>query len=148
MKDSQIALLDKPAGILLIDNSQDDRKLIRQALSLSLDNFAITFSESAQLGLDLLKSNDGPDKFDLVILDIEMLILDDYHFLKDLRGDDSTANIPVVVMTNSNTHNQLDKAYECGANILIQKKKFLELAPEVVQILVDYWYRLAHVPNR
>ena len=147
MINSQIALLDKPAEILLVEGDQSDCFLIKRAFGSSLENFVITVAENGKTGLELLQSDDGRHEFDLVIIDINMLVMDDYQFLKDLRGDNKISKIPVVVMINSESQSQLDKAYELGANIVIQKDKFFDLAPQVVQILVDYWYRLANVPD-
>ncbi len=148
MENSQIALLDEPAHILLVEDDHDDVLLIKRAFGSILENFVLTVAENGQKGLDHLHSENSEQKFDIVILDINMPVMDGYQFLERLRADERSSKVPVVVLTTTNNKAQLDKAYELGANTVIQKDKFFELAPEVAQVLIDYWYRLAHIPDR
>ena len=148
MSSIQMALVDDRANILLVEDDQDDILLIKKAFKSILDNFQITVAENGLEGLQML--NENPDKleFDLIILDINMPVMNGFEFLDKIRAEPKTAKIPVVVLTTTNNQKELDKAYALGANTVIQKDKFFELAPDVAQVLIDYWYRLAHIPGR
>lgn len=148
MSSTQMALLDDRAHILLVEDDHDDILLIKKAFNSILDNFQITVAENGLEGLQLLSSNTDKLDFDLVILDINMPVMNGFEFLEKIRAEPVTTKIPVVVLTTTNNRAELDKAYALGANTVIQKDKFFELAPEVAQVLIDYWYRLAHIPGR
>lgn len=148
MSDARMALIDEQAHILLVEDDQDDILLIKKAFNSVLDNFHITVAENGLEGLDFLSNSPERIEFDLVILDINMPVMNGFEFLVKLRASAKTAKIPVLVLTTTNNRAELDKAYSLGANTVIQKDKFFELAPEVAQVLIDYWYRLAHIPGR
>ena len=59
-----------------------------------------------------------PDKYDLVLMDIQMPKMDGYTATKEIRNlpDEKKANIPIVAMTANAFEKDKQKAYASGMN--------------------------------
>jgi DNA-binding response OmpR family regulator len=62
-------------------------------------------------GLELIRSQ----KPDIVLLDLLMPKKDGFEVLKELKADDSTKNIPVVILTVSANEEKLEETMKMGA---------------------------------
>ncbi|WP_164159410.1 response regulator, partial [Stenotrophomonas maltophilia] len=63
---------------------------------------------------------------DIIILDLELGAMNGFDFLKALRKDETLKQIPVVVISGTNTKQAIDKAYEAGANAMFRKPSSLQ----------------------
>ena len=59
--------------------------------------------------------------FDLYIVDINMLKLDGYSFVKRLRESENIRQSPVIIVTTEAEEKDIDKAFEEGANFYLVK---------------------------
>ena len=81
------------AKILLIDDDQNMHQII--PLFLEDANHEVLSATSAPAGLEMASSN----RPDLIILDMAMPGMDGGEFLKVLKAQAHTANIPVIIYT-------------------------------------------------
>ena len=65
--------------------------------------------------------------------------VDGIEVLKQLKGDQRTKAIPVVVLTSSREEQDLVRSYELGANSYIQKPVDFEKFRETVKTVGLYW---------
>jgi len=72
---------------------------------------------SGEEALEIIASN----HIDLVLLDIMMPGIDGYEVLAHIRGQESTKDLPVIMLSALNMHEDVDKALEMGANDFISK---------------------------
>lgn len=103
------------ARILVIDDDVKLQSVVKRA------------AEAA--GLEVVQAFDGPpglafaaaDRFDLILLDINMPTMDGRDVLKRLKANSTTADVPVLVY--SGRHSQHDRvvALELGAADYIEK---------------------------
>lgn len=61
---------------------------------------------------------------DLILLDLLMPVMSGYDFLKHLRAEEQFKDTPCVVLSNSGQADDLNRAYECGANDVLIKAEF------------------------
>lgn len=111
--------------ILVVDDDPLFRELYRTALRF--EGFEVS---TASDGVAALRSiEQSPPS--LVILDVNMPCLDGWGVLKALSGNDSTCNIPVVVVTAS------DVLHATAQAVAILSKPFVldELLPVIRQQL-------------
>lgn len=95
--------------ILITDDSATQRRVIREEL--------------AELCVDLCEAGTGAEalkavaefKPDLVTLDIEMPILNGFHVLDQLKRNDQTMTIPVIMISSLESEKQRIRALEAGA---------------------------------
>lgn len=83
----------EPANILIVDDNQLNREVLR--IYLSHFNFHIIDAENGQQALDLAQQ----EQPDLIIMDLKMPIMDGYQATLKLKEDDSLKHIPIIILT-------------------------------------------------
>ena len=101
---------------LVVDDSPPMRKMI-------------VFALSRIRGLDLVEADDGVDalrklagrRFNLIITDINMPILDGLKLVKRLRADENYIDVPIIIITTEGAAEDRQRALALGANAYITK---------------------------
>jgi two-component system response regulator len=131
--------------ILLVDDSPDDVDLTLHALrSENLANHVFVARDGEE-ALDFLfcsgthagRSFDHPPK--LVLLDLKMPKVDGMQVLKQVKGDERTRTIPVVLMTSSREERDMVSGYDLGVNSYMQKPVDFDEFRKLVKLLGLYW---------
>lgn len=101
--------------VLIVDDDSNNRLCLSDFLEYQ--DFNVLSAENGLAGLQLTK------KFqpDLILCDINMPKLDGYGFLKRLRADAATANIPFIFMTGLDSSASRSQAMRLGANDYLVK---------------------------
>ncbi len=101
----------KKQNILVVD---DDETIITILLKTLKDNgYVCTSANNGNEALDLLKSNDN---IDCIVLDILMPEMDGRDTLKELKKNEVTKDIPVIMLTGENSLSDLSECLTMGAN--------------------------------
>ncbi len=101
--------------ILIIEDDKDIVKLLRHYLEK--ENFAV---EDASGGFDGLKKAKA-EKFDLLILDLMLPEMDGLEVCKELRGDNKTASLPMIMLTAKAEETDRIVGLELGADDYVTK---------------------------
>ncbi|MGA7827827.1 MAG: response regulator [Geobacteraceae bacterium] len=113
--------------ILIIEDSPTMRQLIAFALK-RLQGVKIVEANDGVDGLKKLSS----DKFDLILTDINMPVMDGLKLVSLVRNDANYRTTPIVVITTEGAQEDRDRALSLGANDYITKpiqaNKILDLA--------------------
>lgn len=112
------------------------------------DDMALFNMYSVELkikGYDVLNVNDGLQALpkakdyqpDIVLLDIMLPGMNGLNILTELKSDPQTSEVPVIMLTNYGSEDNVKKALESGAADYIMKYKILpsELADKVDAVL-------------
>ncbi|MDR3558819.1 MAG: response regulator [Candidatus Pacebacteria bacterium] len=110
--------MNEQKKILIIE----DEAALQQALIefLGAENFAVVSAVDGQQGLELAKSEDP----DLVLLDIILPKLDGYAVLEELKKNAVTKNTPVILLTNLESAEDIQKAFDKGATTYLVKSEY------------------------
>ncbi|MDH3605686.1 MAG: response regulator [Acidimicrobiia bacterium] len=101
--------------VLVVDDVPSIVQLIRGALAdQAVDLVA---AADGQTGLDLARSL-VPD---LILLDLALPVMDGWDVLAALKADDTTAPVPVVIVTAHGDSDSASRARELGASAFIAK---------------------------
>jgi len=100
--------------ILIVEDNQVNRLMLRKILS---EDYDVLEAQNGQEGLDLL----GRQNISAVLLDIIMPIVDGYEFLRRKAADPELREIPVMVLSQTETLEGQEKAKELGACGFIRK---------------------------
>ncbi|TSC75340.1 MAG: two-component system, OmpR family, alkaline phosphatase synthesis response regulator PhoP [Parcubacteria group bacterium Gr01-1014_30] len=85
-----------------------------------------------QKGYDMASSLDGESglriaksmKPDLILLDLILPKMNGFEVLKELKGDEATRDIPVIVLTNLEGVGDIDRVIELGAKTYLVKAEY------------------------
>ena len=102
--------------VLVVDDSPTMRQLILFALK-RIGDFQLV---EANDGLDGLKKL-GADKFDLILTDLNMPVMDGLKFIAMVRNDPNYRTIPIVIITTEGAVDDRDRALALGADACITK---------------------------
>ncbi len=122
----------------------DDKKLNRRILANHLQSGGYDDIIFAENGSDALKITDAEDP-DLILLDIIMPVLDGYGVLEQLKNNEETRMIPVIMVTALDERDAKLKALEMGADDFVNKPvDSMELLARVKSLLriKSYFTRL------
>ena len=110
--------------ILLADDDRDDTEMFCEALAEIHDT---VICHSAINGHELLKKlNEITEKPDLIFLDLNMPIMNGWDCLKLLKENESTRDIPVIMISTSSHKKEMDVAMSLGAICYFVKLNTLE----------------------
>ena len=83
-----------------------------------------------------------------VLLDIKLPKLSGIDVLRQMRGNPLTACVPVVMLTSSTEHSDMQACYEAGANSFVHKSFDFALYTEKLQCLQAYWLNVNEAMER
>ena len=101
---------------LVVEDSPPMRKMIVFALS-RIRELSVTEADD---GVDALRRLSGT-KFDIIITDINMPILDGLKLVKRLRADEAYQVVPIIIITTEGAAEDRQRALALGANAYITK---------------------------
>ena len=87
---------------------------------LKSEGFEVIPALDGETGLNLVKK-ENPD---LVLLDLILPKIHGLDVLKEMKQDENTKNIPVIVLTNIASIEEIDKALELGATTYLVKSDY------------------------
>lgn len=104
--------------VLLIEDEKEVAELYR--LKLSLDGYSVGVAENGEIGLKKALE----EKPELIFLDIKMPGMDGFEVLKHLRASEVTKKTPVVILSNFDEQEMIEKGLTLGANEYLIKSQF------------------------
>ena len=104
--------------ILFIEDEPTLQKTAGQFLEG--EGYDIKSALDGEIGLQLAKN----EKPDLILLDLILPKLDGFEVLKELKKDEVTKNIPVIILTNLEGSADVEKALELGATTYLVKANY------------------------
>ena len=138
--------------ILLVEDNPDDEALtLRALLKNNIQNDVVVAHDGVE-ALDYLfgtGSYAGRDPNlipQVVLLDLKLPKVDGLEVLRQLRADERTKLLPVVILTSSNEEQDRLRGYDLGANSYVRKPVDFNQFIEAVRQLGLYWLILNEPP--
>ena len=132
----------KPAVILLVDDDADCRALIGDAVSSAGIPCRAFEAADGTAALDFVRRRgpyaDAP-RPDLILLDLKMPGLKGQEVLTRIKSDPELRDIPVVILSGSDTGEESLLASHNGANSHIVKPVNAGKFTDVVTRATEYW---------
>lgn len=127
--------MPRPVQILLAEDNPADVYLIEEALREHNVEFQITVAEDGEAAMNLLSR--GGLEPDIVLLDLNMPKRSGGEVLNELRRR-SASEIPVIVLTSSDSPSDREEALRLGATCYIRKPtaldEFLEIGATIKRL--------------
>lgn len=139
--------------ILLVEDNPQEAELTIRALKQRTFAKSFMHVEDGQEAIDFLfgmgayKDREIHELPKVVLLDLKLPKIDGIEVLRQLRDDERTKCVPIVVLTSSREERDLVEAYQLGANSYIVKPVDFETFLEVVSNLITYWLLINELPK-
>jgi two-component system chemotaxis response regulator CheY len=98
----------------------EDSPMMRQLLVFALSRVKSLKVTEADDGVDGLRKLAG-NKFDLILTDINMPIMDGLKLVKRVRSDPMHKETPIIIITTEGSTEDRQRALQLGANAYITK---------------------------
>ncbi|HEX4139869.1 MAG TPA: response regulator [Candidatus Methylacidiphilales bacterium] len=112
----------QPARILIVeDNPDDEELLIRQLRKAELAEH-VKIIHDGRKALDYLSdASNLPETLSAIFLDLKLPRLSGLKVLEAIRANERTESIPVIVMTSSNSPQELEICRVLGVSCFVSK---------------------------
>lgn len=133
------------AHILLVEDNEGDILLTLDAFEESKFHPQVSVVRNGREALDFLKKKrefSNVQKPDLILLDINIPIFSGHEVLLEIKGDENLKKIPVIILTTSSNHKDIEKAYNNYCNSYIQKPLAMEEFIKTVLKIEEFWLQL------
>jgi CheY-like chemotaxis protein len=108
-------VLDEQARLLFVDDDPILREFAQ--VNLASPNASVTVAENGAEAMQMLEAG----RFDVLLVDLEMPVMDGFAVLERLRSDPATVGLPVIVQTGREDVEAIDRAYRLGATSFVTK---------------------------
>lgn len=138
--------------VLLIDNDSNELTVAARALrKAGIDGFeAAQDGESALriLGIDTEPGSALNPLPKVILIDLKMPRMDGFQVLEEIRRNEWTRAVPVVVVSSSRRPEDIAKAYAMGANSFVVKRFDGNRPGGHIADVAHYWLSLNEAPPR
>ncbi|KAA3498264.1 response regulator [Rhizobium rhizogenes] len=112
--------------IVMIEDDEGHARLIEKNVRRAgVNNEIVPFTLGAKaLDYILGESRDGlvsKDRYLLVLLDLNLPDMSGINILEQIKSNEYTRRLPVVVLTTTDDETEIQKCYDLGANVYITK---------------------------
>lgn len=138
-----------PINILLVEDNDGDILLTTEAFEERKILVNISVVKNGAQALDyIFQRGSFKDALrpDLVLLDINIPIKNGLEVLNNIKEDERTASIPVIMLTTSTSPVDVLSAYKKHANTYITKPLDMEDFLNVVLQIEKFWLQLVKLP--
>lgn len=138
-----------PIEVLLVEDNPGDAQLTRIALEESKISINLNVVEDGVEAMAFLRKQEkyvNAAHPDMVLLDLNLPRKDGREVLAEIKGDEKLRRIPVVVLTTSQTEEDILKAYNLAANCYITKPVDFDQFVKIVQSIENFWFAIVKLP--
>lgn len=131
--------------ILLVEDNPTDAELTMRALKRKNLANRLVWVKDGEEALNFIhakaqfQDRDPEDLPRLILLDLRMPKVDGLEVLKEIKANERTRKIPVVVLTSSQQDKDLVESYKLGVNSYVSKPVEFDEFIEAVSTLGLYW---------
>ena len=140
-----------PMELLLVEDDPGDVVMTREALEdskLLIELHVVSNGEEAVAYL----RNEAPfgdaARPDLVLLDLNLPRLSGREVLEIVKADPGLLRIPIVILTTSESEEDVLRSYELHANAYVTKPVGFESFVSVVKQIDDFFLSIVRLPGR
>lgn len=131
--------------VLLVEDSQADARLITEVFR----------DEKIMVDLDITRDGEEAMEYlftegknpDLIILDLNLPKKDGREVLAEIKEHETLKMIPVVILTTSQSEEDILKSYKLNANCYVTKPIDLDQFIKIIKSLDEFWFSAVKFPR-
>jgi len=135
-----------PIEVLLVEDGPGDVRLTREAIRDAGAKLALHVANDGIEAMEFLERRgqfSAAPRPNLILLDLNLPRLDGREVLEAIKGDPALMNIPVVILTTSESETDVMQSYGLHANCFITKPTNVEALVEILH----FWVAVARLPH-
>ena len=142
----------KSVVILIADDDADDRLMAREALAENRLKNEIRFVVDGEDLMDYLYNRGkhaeegSAPRPGIILLDLNMPKKDGREALSEIKADPDLRQIPIIILTTSQSEQDIFRTYDLGVNSFITKPVSFTSLAEVMKTLTKYWFDIVELP--
>ena len=137
--------------LLLVEDDPGDAMMTREALNEAKVLHQLHVVDNGEAAIAFLRQEgeyaDAP-RPDLIFLDLNLPRVDGREVLAFVKGDDSLRRIPLVILTTSDSEDDIARSYDLHANAYVTKPVDFESFLNAVRQVDDFFLTVAKLPPR
>jgi CheY-like chemotaxis protein len=136
--------------ILLVEDSPADARLILEVFKEEKINADIQVVRDGQTAMERLRcigQFQDAEKPDLVILDLNLPKKDGREVLAEVKSDEHLKSIPVVILTTSQSEDDIIQSYQLQANCYVTKPIELQQFVKTIKSFESFWLKSVRYPH-
>ena len=140
---------ERQIQILLVEDNSGDARLTLEALKeTTLYNQLQHVADGVEALAYLRREgrHAHAPRPDLILLDLNLPRKDGREVLAEIKADQELRRIPVVVLTTSQSEEDISIAYDLNANCYVAKPVDLDNFIKVVRIIEEFWLTIVKLP--
>ncbi|MEI7848036.1 MAG: response regulator [Chloroflexota bacterium] len=141
--------LIKPVDILLVEDSQADVIITREAFAESKLLNMLHVVEDGVEAMEFLRQigkHASAPRPDLILLDLNLPRKNGREVLVEIKTDPRFKNIPVVILTTSQSEKDVLQAYNEHANCYIVKPVGFDNFVAAMKSIQQFWFSIVTLP--
>lgn len=143
--------MDSIVEILLVEDNPADVRLTMEAFKDSkiLNNLNVV--NDGVEAIQYLKkegSYTNSTRPDMVLLDLNLPKKNGREVLAEVKSDDTLKTIPIVVLTTSQSEEDISSAYKLHANCYVTKPVDFDNFMRIIGSIEDFWLTVAKLPPK
>lgn len=138
--DIETESIEKFSGIaLILDDSSTARKLVKDAVEFT--GLKAVEAKDGMQGLEKLEElyslygNNLKNNLRIIISDIEMPLMDGFHFTANIKQDKRFSDIPIIFNSSLSDDLHMSKSKEVGGEAYLTKFSASDLCKEIARVL-------------
>ncbi len=140
-----------PIDILLVEDNPGDVRLTEMAFEDGCINNTLHVVMDGEAALDFLfrrgEHEDAP-RPDIVLLDLNLPKIDGHEVLQEIRNDDELQTLPVIILTSSESKDDIVESYELNSNAYITKPVTAADFLQLVDTFEEFWFTIVRLPPK
>lgn len=140
----------KIVEILLVEDNEADAFLMQEVFQESSYRNKVNVVANGLEAMEFLHrkgSYENVPRPDIILLDLNLPKKDGRAVLEEVKGDPNLKAIPVIVLTTSESEEDVKKSYDSHANCYITKPMELDQTYRIVQVIQDFWFGMVRFPK-
>lgn len=136
------------ADVLLVEDNVYEAELTIRSLKKNNLGGRLLHIEDSQEALDYVFAKGKYEgqmnalHLKLIILDLQLPKINGLEILKQIKSNENTKSIPVVILTSSRMENDINVGYASGVNSYVVKPVNFDEYSQAVARLGNYWLQL------
>ncbi|NEO35442.1 MAG: response regulator [Moorea sp. SIOASIH] len=137
--------------ILLVEDNPGDLDLTKATLQNSnIRNNIQTFTNGKEAMAFLRRESPytKAPRPDVILLDLNLPVMDGREVLAQIKSDPNLSLIPVIILTSSDSDQDILTSYKLNANAYVTKPLELEQFLKVLKSIENFWLSIVKLPPK